>query len=306
MNFPSFPWLLHESALNFSTPERHYWCLCFPKSLFGCMATDWQALSVSRLSSCVTGALSSEKTLPPVAGAALHPGADDPGHVYPHITFTGQLSQHQAVHIPMRPTETGFKKKKKYTATPPIFIWLVPSLSHHVPPRRWNSAGTASRTSRGPLRTEPQTGRRMEDDPQGHCRRCETGGLRINRCMWPRPVRMTMTLDVNILHCLLFPAFRFCLRLLGCTATGPILADFSPPAQLVQRLSCCSNCNPVYFVHVSSGPFIVFVIFVSCWFPSLLVGLVQCLSSICKEVKHIPKYFWPESFCFSQQNMGHV
>lgn len=119
MNFPSFPWLLHESALNFSTPERHYWCLCFPKSLFGCMATDWQALSVSRLSSCVTGALSSEKTLPPVAGAALHPGADDPGHVYPHITFTGQLSQHQAVHIPMRPTETGFKKKKKTQPRPP-------------------------------------------------------------------------------------------------------------------------------------------------------------------------------------------
>lgn len=122
MNFPSFPWLLHESALNFSTPERHYWCLCFPKSLFGCMATDWQALSVSHLSSCVTGALSSEKTFPPVAGAALHPGADDPGHVYPHITFTGQLSQHQAVHIPMRPTETGFKKKKKHSHAPHLHL----------------------------------------------------------------------------------------------------------------------------------------------------------------------------------------
>lgn len=115
------------------------------------MATDWQALSVYRLSSCVTGALSSEKTFPPVAGAALHPGADDPGHVYPHITFTGQLSQHQAVHIPMRPTETGFKKKKKTQPRPPIFIWLVPSLSRHVPPRQWSSAGAALEQPPEPL-----------------------------------------------------------------------------------------------------------------------------------------------------------
>lgn len=51
---------------------------------------------------CPTGALSREETLPPMAGAALHPGPDDPGHVHPHVTFTGQLPQHQAVHLAMR------------------------------------------------------------------------------------------------------------------------------------------------------------------------------------------------------------
>lgn len=85
--------------------------------------------------------------------------------------------------------------------------------------------------------------------------------------MWPRPVRMTMTLDVNILHCVLFPVFHFCLRLLGCTATGPILADLSAPTRLVQRLSCCSDCNSVHFVPVSYGPLTTFIIFVSCRFP---------------------------------------
>lgn len=54
----------------------------------------WLCLSAFGLPSRVTGALSSEEAFPPVAGAALHPGTDDPGHVYPHITFTGQFSQH--------------------------------------------------------------------------------------------------------------------------------------------------------------------------------------------------------------------
>lgn len=90
--------------------------------------------------------------------------------------------------------------------------------------------------------------------------------------------------------CPRFPAFRFCLRLLSCTATGSIVADFWAPARLVQRLSCCSNCNFVHFVHVYSVPFIVLVIiFVLCRLPPLSVGLVQRLSVICKEVKHIPK-----------------
>lgn len=42
-----------------------------------------------------------------MAGAALHPRPDDPGHVHPHLTFTGQLSQHQAVHIALK-EETRF------------------------------------------------------------------------------------------------------------------------------------------------------------------------------------------------------
>lgn len=50
----------------------------------------------------MTGALSCEKAVPPVAGAALHPSQDDPGYVHPHFTVTGQLSQHQAVHVAMR------------------------------------------------------------------------------------------------------------------------------------------------------------------------------------------------------------
>ncbi len=49
-----------------------------------------------------TGAVSCEEAVPPLAGAALHPSPDDPGHVHPHFTFTGQLSQHQAVHVAMR------------------------------------------------------------------------------------------------------------------------------------------------------------------------------------------------------------
>lgn len=50
---------------------------------------------------CLTGALGCEETLPPMAGAALHPRPDDPGHVHPHLAFTGQLPQHQAVHLHM-------------------------------------------------------------------------------------------------------------------------------------------------------------------------------------------------------------
>lgn len=55
----------------------------------------------------MTGAFSCEEAVPPMAGAALHPSQDDPGHVHPHLTFTGQLSQHQAVHVAMR-EEAGF------------------------------------------------------------------------------------------------------------------------------------------------------------------------------------------------------
>lgn len=47
-----------------------------------------------------------------MAGAALHPSPDDPGHVHPHLTFTGQLPQHQAVHLHMNgwaPPPIGFR-----------------------------------------------------------------------------------------------------------------------------------------------------------------------------------------------------
>lgn len=49
-----------------------------------------------------TGPLSCQEAVPPVAGAALYQSPDDPGHVHPHVTFTGQFSQHQAVHIAMK------------------------------------------------------------------------------------------------------------------------------------------------------------------------------------------------------------
>lgn len=55
----------------------------------------------------LTGAFSCTKAVPPMAGAALHPSQDDPGDVHPHFTLTGQLSQHQTVHITMR-EETSF------------------------------------------------------------------------------------------------------------------------------------------------------------------------------------------------------
>uniref|UniRef100_A0A3P8RYK7 Corticotropin releasing hormone receptor 1 n=1 Tax=Amphiprion percula TaxID=161767 RepID=A0A3P8RYK7_AMPPE len=62
------------------------------------------------------GALGCEEAFPPVAGAALDPSQDDPGHVHPHFTFTGQLPQHQAVHVALRGRggggETTTKKKK--------------------------------------------------------------------------------------------------------------------------------------------------------------------------------------------------
>lgn len=66
----------------------------------------------------MTGAVGCEEAVPPVAGAALHPGQDDPGHVHPHVTFTGQLSQHQAVHIAMK-EETGFVLQTGFWEKPP-------------------------------------------------------------------------------------------------------------------------------------------------------------------------------------------
>lgn len=66
----------------------------------------------------MTGAVSREEAVPPVAGAALHPSQNDPGHVHPHVTFTGQLSQHQAVHIAMK-EETGFVLQTCFWEKPP-------------------------------------------------------------------------------------------------------------------------------------------------------------------------------------------
>jgi len=51
---------------------------------------------------CVTGAVGGEEEVPPLAGATLHPGEDDPGHLHPHIPLSGQLPQHQTVHLAMR------------------------------------------------------------------------------------------------------------------------------------------------------------------------------------------------------------
>ncbi|XP_061611826.1 uncharacterized protein LOC133469140 isoform X4 [Phyllopteryx taeniolatus] len=48
------------------------------------------------------GALGRQEALPPLAGAALHPGPDDPGHVHPHVALAGQLPQHQTVHVAMK------------------------------------------------------------------------------------------------------------------------------------------------------------------------------------------------------------
>ncbi len=69
--------------------------------------TQWSISCLSRPGLLLTGALSCEEAVPPLAGAALHPSPDDPGHVHPHLTFTGQLSQHQAVHVAMR-EKSGF------------------------------------------------------------------------------------------------------------------------------------------------------------------------------------------------------
>ncbi|PWA21504.1 hypothetical protein CCH79_00003241 [Gambusia affinis] len=74
----------------------------------------------------VTGPLSSTEAVPPVAGAALNPGQDDPGYVHPNFTFTCQLSQHQAVHINMK-RETSFTL---HTGTKPPAVIVI--ISHHL------------------------------------------------------------------------------------------------------------------------------------------------------------------------------
>lgn len=54
-----------------------------------------------------------------MAGAALHPSPDDPGHVHPYFTFTGQLPQHQAVHLPMRAGRMdGLRRASDFAASP--------------------------------------------------------------------------------------------------------------------------------------------------------------------------------------------
>lgn len=80
-------------------------CVCF---LMSCTINKPPNCPVSQfLEVFLTGAVSCEEALPPMAGAALYPSQDDPSHVHPHFTFTGQLSQHQAVHVSMK-EETSF------------------------------------------------------------------------------------------------------------------------------------------------------------------------------------------------------
>lgn len=51
---------------------------------------------------CPLGAFGRQEAIPPLAGATLHPGEDDAGHVHPHVAVTGQLPQHQAVHVAVK------------------------------------------------------------------------------------------------------------------------------------------------------------------------------------------------------------
>lgn len=121
----------------------------------------------------LTGAVSCEEAVPPLAGAALHPSQDDPGHVHPHFTFTGQLSQHQAVHITMR-EETGFVPDTCFGRN-----------RHHFLPHHWStlkrflSRGTAPEQEgeRLHLSPKPQEGHYTDfqekmdgDGGKGHCR----------------------------------------------------------------------------------------------------------------------------------------
>ena len=50
----------------------------------------------------MTGEVGGEEEVPSLAGATLHTGEDDSGHLHPHLPLQGQLPQHQAVHVAMR------------------------------------------------------------------------------------------------------------------------------------------------------------------------------------------------------------
>lgn len=132
----------------------------------------------------LTGPVSCEEAVPPLAGAALHPSPDDPGHVHPHVTFTGQLSQHQAVHVAMR-AEAGSVCPSYVLWEKPRAVVVVIFLPHHWSTLKHSlSRGTAREQQRDCIslpnlrRDIIQTFRRkwMGDGDKGHCRLCETRG----------------------------------------------------------------------------------------------------------------------------------
>lgn len=129
----------------------------------------------------LTGALSREEALPPMAGAALDPSQDDPGHVHPHFTFTGQLSQHQAVDVAMKEEASFVLHARALGETSSCHCH--PFLPHH-----WSNTKTLSAArdlERGCIsllnlrRDITQTFRRkwMGTGGRGRCNVCENGRL---------------------------------------------------------------------------------------------------------------------------------
>lgn len=85
-----------------------------------------------------SGPLGCTEAVPPMAGAALHPGQDDPGHVHPNLTVPGQFPQHQAVHVSMR-EDTGPSNEARFGTNAAVMAAVFP-------PRHWRTrAGTKGR-----------------------------------------------------------------------------------------------------------------------------------------------------------------
>lgn len=122
-----------------------------------------------------TGAVSCEEAFPSVAGAALHPGPDDPGHVHPHFTFTGQLSQHQAVHVAMREAtglilQTCLGSCRRHRFLPHHWSTLK-----HFPSRAEVREAVSAPKPQEVHYTDFQE-EVDEDRDRGHCRLCEMRG----------------------------------------------------------------------------------------------------------------------------------
>lgn len=210
--------------LNFNTPKRSYscfdFCMLLVKFLAFWTSQRWLTVYSAHLSShCLTGALGSEEAFPPVAGAALHPGTDDPGHVHPNVTFTGQLSQHKAVHVPMRHGQRDKTRTPTAATYPALPVAVI--MFHHITGAAWEQCPKPQEVhfTETLRRKWMRTGRKDTADfvkleVRGSIDACDQAQF---GCRW-----LWMWIYCTVLYfCIVF----FCLALLDRTASDAMAAD---------------------------------------------------------------------------------